>query len=466
MVPYQIRQTQSWLPTITRIADAVSIFAAAFAAQTITGQDFHSATWSTATLAVLAFILSGELLGIYRELRRSSNEYELGMVLTSWLMSLAFTTLIGFVTRSSETHSRLSGLAWLILAGLMLMLARMILRGLAEIAYRRGIGVKRTAIAGTGELAIHVAQNAKQFDGSGFKIVGFYDDRNEFRRTEVPGDLPAYIGKLDELIADARNGKLDTVLITLPMRAEKRIQELLTALADTTASTYIVPDFFVFELLHSRWTEFGGLPVVSVFETPIYGIDGWAKRAFDFVVAALAIILLSPVLIACAIAVKISSAGPVIFRQKRYGLDGKEILVWKFRSMKTCDNGPVVLQATRNDPRVTRVGSILRRTSLDELPQLFNVLMGTMSLVGPRPHASAHNEQFRKIIRGYMMRHKVRPGITGMAQVFGSRGETDTVEKMEARIALDHRYIRDWSLWMDIRIILRTFFVVLKHDAY
>jgi putative colanic acid biosynthesis UDP-glucose lipid carrier transferase len=152
--------------------------------------------------------------------------------------------------------------------------------------------------------------------------------------------------------------------------------------------------------------------------------------------------------------------------QRRYGLDGKEFLVWKFRTMMTCDNGPVVRQAIKNDPRVTSIGKILRRTSLDELPQLFNVLAGTMSLVGPRPYATAHNEQFRTLIRGYMLRHKVKPGITGLAQVLGSRLETDTVEKMVARIQLDHRYIRDWSLWLDVKILLKTIRVVLRQDAH
>jgi putative colanic acid biosynthesis UDP-glucose lipid carrier transferase len=250
------------------------------------------------------------------------------------------------------------------------------------------------------------------------------------------------------------------------MRAEKRIQSLLDQLANSTVSVYIVPDFFVFELLHSRWMHVGGLPVVSVFESPIYGVDGWLKRGLDLALSIIGLVMVSPVMIVCALLVKLTSPGPVFFLQKRYGLDGKEILVWKFRSMRTCDNGAVVKQATKGDPRVTPIGRILRRTSLDELPQLFNVIGGSMSLVGPRPHASAHNEQYRSLIRGYMMRHKVKPGITGLAQVLGSRGETDTLEKMEARIQLDHRYIREWSLWMDLKIILKTFYVVLKHDAY
>lgn len=165
-----------------------------------------------------------------------------------------------------------------------------------------------------------------------------------------------------------------------------------------------------------------------------------------------------------ALAVKLSSPGPVLFRQRRYGLDGREILVWKFRSMRTCDNGGVIKQATKDDPRVTWIGGILRKTSLDELPQLFNVITGSMSLVGPRPHASAHNEQYRSLIRGYMLRHKVKPGITGLAQVNGCRGETETIDKMQRRIEWDHRYIRSWSIWLDIKILLKTIIVVLRRD--
>jgi putative colanic acid biosynthesis UDP-glucose lipid carrier transferase len=297
-------------------------------------------------------------------------------------------------------------------------------------------------------------------------VVGFFDDRVVARNVDVSNMSPPFMGQTSDLLSAIGKGEIDTVLVTLPMRAEKRIQSLLDQLANSTVSVYIVPDFFVFELLHSRWMHVGGLPAVSVFESPIYGVDGWLKRGLDLALSILGLVMVSPIMIACALLVKLTSPGPVFFLQKRYGLDGKEILVWKFRSMRTCDNGPVVKQATKGDPRVTAIGRILRRTSLDELPQLFNVIGGSMSLVGPRPHASAHNEQYRSLIRGYMMRHKVKPGITGLAQVLGSRGETDTLEKMEARIQLDHRYIREWSLWMDLKIILKTFYVVLKHEAY
>ena len=223
----------------------------------------------------------------------------------------------------------------------------------------------------------------------------------------------------------------------------------------------------MFELLHSRWTNISGIPAVSVFENPFYGIDGFVKRVVDVCLAALLIAILALPMAVIALLVKLTSKGPMLFKQTRYGLDGREILVWKFRSMRVCEDGADVKQALRNDPRTTPIGAFLRKTSLDELPQLFNVLEGIMSLVGPRPHASLHNEEYRKVIQGYMLRHKVKPGITGLAQVSGYRGETDTLEKMERRVEYDHRYIREWSLMMDLRILLRTVFVVLsRHNAY
>ena len=238
-------------------------------------------------------------------------------------------------------------------------------------------------------------------------------------------------------------------------------------MGDTTASVYIVPDFFVFELLHSRWTNISGLPAVSVFENPLYGIDGLLKRTVDLTLASLMLLVLALPMVVIAMLVKLSSPGPIFYRQKRYGLDGHEIRVWKFRSMKVCESSDVFTQAKQDDPRTTRIGAILRKTSLDELPQLFNVIEGGMSLVGPRPHASLQNEEYRTLIQGYMLRHKVKPGITGLAQVHGYRGETDTLEKMAKRIECDHRYIREWSLFMDLKILCRTIFVVLSgQNAY
>jgi putative colanic acid biosysnthesis UDP-glucose lipid carrier transferase len=427
----------------------------------------------------------GELFGMYRPSRGRSADTEVGIATAAWTTTFVAVILIGLLTRTTDSFARSSIVAWYFTGGLFLLCTHMTVRSILESLGKRGYGARKTAIVGANRLGLEIARNALLAHDSGLKIVGFFDDRGNGslvaetlgdetitngthtdRRAELVGEVPSFLGNSQKLLEMIRQGEIDTVLVTLPMRAEKRIQSLLDLLSNTTASAYIVPDFFVFELLHSRWTHVGGLPVVSVFESPMYGVDGLFKRALDLTISLIGLAMISPVLLVCAILIKSTSVGPIFFRQKRYGLDGKEILVWKFRSMYTCDNGPVVKQATKNDPRITPVGRILRKTSLDELPQLFNVIEGNMSLVGPRPHATAHNEHFRKLIRGYMMRHKVKPGITGLAQVEGSRGETDTTEKMEMRIALDHRYIRDWSIWMDIKILFKTFFVVLKQDAY
>tara|TARA_Y100000588_G_C13922165_1_gene781982 strand:- start:90 stop:845 length:756 start_codon:yes stop_codon:yes gene_type:complete len=242
------------------------------------------------------------------------------------------------------------------------------------------------------------------------------------------------------------------------MSAEDRIRHILEKCSDTTANVYIIPDFFIYNLLNARWQSIGNLQALSVYDTPFQGASDVIKRIEDVVFSTLILLFLMIPMGAIALAVKVTSKGPVIFKQKRYGLDGKQILVYKFRSMTTMDNGSSVKQATKNDPRITKLGAFLRRTSLDELPQFINVLQGRMSIVGPRPHAVAHNEQYRKLIKGYMLRHKVRPGITGWAQVNGFRGETDTVEKMLKRVQFDLDYIHRWSVWLDIKIILMTAF--------
>jgi putative colanic acid biosysnthesis UDP-glucose lipid carrier transferase len=223
-----------------------------------------------------------------------------------------------------------------------------------------------------------------------------------------------------------------------------------------------VPDVFGISIIQGRLSDMNGVPVVGLCETPFTGINGLAKRLSDVVLASLILLLISPLMIAIAIGVRLSSPGPVIFRQRRNGLDGSEIVIYKFRSMTSQENGDVVPQARKHDPRITRFGRMLRRASLDELPQFINVLQGRMSIVGPRPHAVAHNEEYRQVIRAYMVRHKVKPGITGWAQVNGHRGETDTIEKMKARVEYDLEYLRNWSIGLDLQIIVRTIGLVFS----
>jgi len=242
------------------------------------------------------------------------------------------------------------------------------------------------------------------------------------------------------------------------MSAEQRIKKLTEQLADSTASVYLVPDLFTFNLLNSRWVDYQGITAISIYETPFAGIDSYLKRLEDIVLSTLILLLIALPMLVIAIIIKLTSAGPVIFKQKRYGADGSEILVWKFRSMTVQDNGEHIKQATKGDARITPFGAFIRKTSLDELPQFFNVLAGRMSIVGPRPHAVAHNEEYRKKIQGYMLRHKVKPGITGLAQINGYRGETDTLDKMEGRVHYDLKYIQTWAISLDLKIIFLTIF--------
>jgi putative colanic acid biosynthesis UDP-glucose lipid carrier transferase len=256
----------------------------------------------------------------------------------------------------------------------------------------------------------------------------------------------------------AKAGEIDYIYVAMPMSAEDRIMEILNMCSDTTCNVYIIPNFFIYNLLNARWQTVGSVQTLSVFDTPFQGANNVLKRAEDIIVGSMILLLIAIPMIAIAIGVKVTSKGPVIFKQNRYGLDGKKIKVYKFRSMTVQDNGPEVKQATKNDARITPFGAFLRRTSLDELPQFINVIQGRMSIVGPRPHAVAHNEQYRKLIEGYMLRHKVKPGITGWAQINGFRGETETVNKMVKRVEYDLDYIHRWSVWLDIKIIIATVF--------
>ncbi|MFN3190957.1 MAG: undecaprenyl-phosphate glucose phosphotransferase [Aureliella sp.] len=464
MSKIRIQQTHSFLTFFQRVVDALTIGGSLYLSQWLAGQYTSDRTPITILVAVLAYFLVSEACNLYRPGKTRSANWDLALVIASWMFTVLLLAALAFFTREGIAFARSSILGWIFVSGASLGFVRMLSHIAASWANAAGWTSKQCAIAGMNPLGIQLAQNANRCPSLGLDVVGFFDDRRKDRWQAAAEKDSEYLGKLDSLVEMAREGKIDTVFITLPMRAEKRIRWLLDQLADTTASAYIVPDFFVFEMLHSRWSSIGGLPAVSVFESPVYGVDGWLKRSFDVAIATAALFLLSPVMVACALAVKFSSPGPIFFRQKRYGLDGREIMVWKFRSMTTCDNGDKVKQATKGDQRITRIGAILRKTSLDELPQLLNVLDGTMSLVGPRPHASAHNEHYRKLIRGYMLRHKVRPGITGLAQVEGFRGETETLDKMQKRIEFDHRYIQQWSIWLDFKILLKTAFVVFKQE--
>jgi putative colanic acid biosynthesis UDP-glucose lipid carrier transferase len=319
---------------------------------------------------------------------------------------------------------------------------------------------ERHIIIGANDIGMELARRISENPGAG-TFLGFFDFRS-------PDRLPLhsrerFAGLCKDVSAFVQQHAVNAIYIALPMSNAPRIEVLLNEFRDTTASIYFVPDISGFDLVQARCAEIHGIPMLAICDTPFHGMNAVQKRAIDILLSLGALLLGWPLLLAIAIAVKVSSRGPVLFKQRRYGLHGEEILVYKFRTMSVWEDGPVVVQAMRQDLRVTRIGRFLRRSSLDELPQLFNVLQGKMSFVGPRPHAVAHNELYRKLISGYMIRHKVRPGMTGWAQVHGLRGETRTVEQMRQRVEFDLDYLRSWSLWLDVRIILKTAAIVFFH---
>jgi putative colanic acid biosynthesis UDP-glucose lipid carrier transferase len=466
-----IRQTISVMGSLFRLADAAAIGAGLTIAAWIFGRvPQHDIV--AGAIAIAAHLLIAEFTGLYRSWRGVSGEREVFCTVLTWSLALLLVGCIGLTTlgisfAAWHGKARLVVLTWACSSAAMMVITHSLLRGFKRAFWTRGLNHRPVAIVGVTELGFQLARNLAAQPELGLKLVGYYDDRPPERSPELPAGLKRRIGGIEDLVADAKAGFIETIYITFPMRAEDRIRGVLRQLSDTTASVYIVPDFFVFQMLHSRWTDIGGLPAVSVFENPLFGVDGVVKRMFDLVVGSLILLLVAIPMLITAIAVKFTSRGPVFFRQRRYGLDGNEILVWKFRSMRVCEDGAKVTQATKGDSRLTPIGGFLRKSSLDELPQLFNVIGGSMSLVGPRPHANAHNEQYRQMIEGYMLRHKIKPGITGLAQVRGWRGETDTLEKMQKRIECDHEYIREWSLALDIKIMLQTVLVVLRRqNAY
>jgi putative colanic acid biosynthesis UDP-glucose lipid carrier transferase len=415
-------------------------------------------------LAVLTFLTSSLVFGelnVFRWWQQGSVIRSARHVLVGWVIVFGILLFVGYATKSSDYYSRRVLLTWFLLAPLALFLGQALARAFVV---RRGTRHARTAvIAGASELAVRFAQSLQTQGLIPTQIKAFFDDRKSNR---LPPMSPQMLsGTLDNLPAYVNANGVQSVYIALPMAAQPRTLRLLDELKDTTASIYFIPDISIATLGRAHFDHVGEMPVIAACESPFTGANGMIKRVCDIVIALLVIILLHPLFIAIMIGVKLSSAGPVIFKQRRYGLDGREIVVYKFRTMSVCEDGDSIQQASRNDGRITRVGAFLRKTSFDELPQFINVLQGRMSVVGPRPHAVAHNEMYRKLIKGYMIRHKVRPGITGWAQINGCRGQTETVDKMRARVEYDLEYLRNWSPLLDLWIIARTAKLVCKDST-
>lgn len=392
--------------------------------------------------------------------------HRFGTIVRLWAATFFVVVLFLYLTKSTAMFSRVVMTTWLLITPLTLSLTSLLCRWFAVRMYNAK-GERRTAVfIGYNEDAQRLAESFLTSRMLGITPVGFFDNRQGTQR--VGSELPR-LGSLMDAISWIEHNPVDMVFVALVHARSSDIAPVVDALHDSVASVYFVPESKFFGVGHMQYTEMAGTPVLVAYETPFIGVTRQLKRFMDLILSFCILLFLSPLLLLIAIGVKLSSPGPVVFRQLRYGVGGQKIVVSKFRSMR---NDPVpqngeIRQATVGDARVTPFGRFLRRTSLDELPQFFNVLQGSMSIVGPRPHAVQHNELYRKRVKGYMLRHKVKPGVTGWAQVNGLRGETDTLDKMQRRIECDLYYIRNWSLALDFKIILRTIMVVFRDpNAY
>jgi putative colanic acid biosynthesis UDP-glucose lipid carrier transferase len=453
-----LRQHENAIHRLQRLADIVWVVAAHFAATVQYHQVWRSESSNATLAAVLVFSIAAELTGLYRPWRVERFQIELRTAGLAWLATVAALMTFAFATKTSADYSRVVTFGWFVLTPVLLcgwrIGVRLVLRGLR----RRGRNVRNVAILGATANARGLCEEIAQRPWFGLQVKGVYDDRAADRREDLGNVSCPFLGNSNELLEACRANRFDAVYIALPFRAEPRIAQLLQDLGNTTATVYLVADFFMFNLVSARWSTIGEIALLSVHDTPFHGVDGWLKRFEDIVAGSAILLLISLPMLAIAIGIKLTSPGPVFFRQRRYGLNGKEIRILKFRTMTVLEDGPQIVQAKRDDPRITKFGAFLRRTSMDELPQFLQVITGKLSIVGPRPHAVAHNETYRSLIKGYMLRHKVKPGITGWAQVNGWRGETPDVSWMEKRVRYDLQYIQRWTILWDIKIILLTVF--------
>ncbi len=408
-------------------------------------------------LAILALLLSAHVfkeVSFYRALKTFPIFIAFYSILARWLVVAAVLVSLAYTTGLYVYFSKQVLLAWLVFTPFVLLASQVLAW---TVIYHLIIATQPTrnaVIVGANQLGYELCKKITEDRFLHIGVSGFFDDR-DIQRSHLVTERQR-LGQLSDLPSYVKSNSIQIIYVCLPMVWQPRIIKLLEDLRDTTASIYFVPDIFMFDLIQARIDRITGIPMVAICETPFYGLRELIKRTTDFVLAVMILLLIWPVMLAIGIGVKLTSPGPMIFKQRRYGLDGDEIVVYKFRTMRVCEDGATIVQATRDDDRITPFGRFLRRTSLDELPQLLNVLEGKMSIVGPRPHAIAHNEMYRKVIKGYMIRHKVRPGITGWAQVNGFRGETASLDKMRARVEYDLDYLRNWSLVLDFWIIFRT----------
>lgn len=421
---------------------------------------YHRAAFAASLLMWVIYINSG----VYRRFTGHVNKL---MSLTwAWMRVFAIMLFVGFVLKISDAYSREVILLWFVLGWAVQVGSHFIVHSLLRRRAASRQDYRPSLMIGAHHLGQHLARNINDDHWARHKIIGVVDD-DEAALNQWGVDGVLKLNGFDNIGKYVGKYGIKRLYVALPMEFSHKIQEIQLEFLDKNVDVIWAPDIFGLNLINPSVREVAGVPLLSLSESPLVGSAAIMKTVLDYTLTSIALLLLSPVMITAAIAVKISSSGPVIFRQERHGLDGEVFEVYKFRSMVLhIEEDHSVTQTTRMDPRLTKVGAFLRKTSIDELPQLFNVLQGQMSLVGPRPHAVVHNHYYSDKINAYMARHRIKPGITGLAQVNGYRGETETLDKMEKRVEYDLAYINNWSIWLDIQIIVKTAFTLFSKNAY
>lgn len=441
----QIRLSSPFLPYVFRLVDAATVLLSGWLAvliRTVIDGPMMVNDWSSYKVVVgfAALIYVASWGGLYRSWRGASFFSILKGVYLRWITVSGLILLGVFLFKSADDISRLWFLIWSLLGLVFLFLQRVLvyfaLRFLRSVGYNH----RHVVVVGSGRVAIQLLERAKKSAWSGYEIS-------------------QHIPLLDLTVLESlEKANVDEIWLALPLADEQLIKSALHSLRHSAASVRFVPDVFALDLVNHGYSDVLGMPMIDMTVSKLNGWHAFQKRVMDLCVAVSALLVFSPVMLVLAVLIKLESPGPILFKQRRHGVAGKVIEIYKFRSMCIHQDAVVIKQATINDSRITKIGQFIRKTSLDELPQFFNVLKGDMSVVGPRPHAYSHNEYYKELIDSYMKRHLMKPGITGWAQVNGCRGETDTVEKMERRIDFDLFYIENWSLWLDVQIIFMTLY--------
>ncbi len=447
---------------VLRIVEFVLLAISGLALQALhIGYDTHLA-WiypaivlATSLIVVIALDMadSYQIQALFRPLS------QLGRLMGVWSAAFAFLAVAGFLLKISADFSRLWFVSWFAVGLTLLFVLRLFLARLIRRWARNGVMERRAVIVGGGKAAEALIRSLEQQPYNDIRICGIFDDRDDRRSPPVVAGYPK-LGTIAELIEFARIARIDMLIVSLPLTAESRVLSLLKKLWVLPVDIRLSAHTNQLRFRPRAYSFIGSVPMLDIFDRPINDWDSVAKRAFDIVFSLLGIVIFAPVMLLTAIAIKLDSKGPVIFRQQRHGFNNEVIEVFKFRSMYADQSDPTARNAvTKNDPRVTRVGRFIRKTSIDELPQFFNALFGSLSLVGPRPHAVAaqsHNKLYGEVVDGYFARHRVKPGVTGWAQINGWRGEIDSDDKIKKRTEYDLYYIENWSLWLDLKILLMT----------